>query len=163
MRYAILTATHLSSHDDQKSVIEKYSDGVIRHILWTKKPGAIFPLIEVIDAPEIIHLARATRRTYTHLILSNLQYVFPHDSGPIIKQCKHSWKIPTHDAFNVTATDYADMFLKFSDRLNRDPETWEMDRILCTKAGKLGHYACGWCNFHKQPILICGCRNRDSD
>lgn len=163
MRYALLKCVWLSSHDDQKAVIETYADGVTNYILRTVPPGEEFTIREdrVIHAPCLIHLQKSTRATYLSLILNNHIAAFPHDGGAIVKTNRkrgssHLWMIPPHKEATVIYVGEA----QFEAALGRFPENWELDRVNCPQAGSIGHYSCGWCPFHIQPTLMCGCRNR---
>lgn len=168
MRYALLQSQWLSCHDDQKAVVHRYADDVTNYILRTIPPGEDFCIREqrILHAPPLIHLQESTRATYISLILHNHAAAFPHDSGAIIRTSRkrgrhHLWMIPPHPPVGTSAAEYATTFLHVADAIGRDPQPWEMDRINCPKAGTIGHYACGWCTFHRQPILVCGCRYRE--
>lgn len=167
MRYALLTTSWLPTHDMQRSVVENYSDGVVRHTLQTQPPGEYFTYSQVMSAPGIIHLQPSTRRKYTALILENIIAVFPHDSGPIIRIEKGRPRIAS--VYAVAEHDPVDPIFhqhgrhEFESRMGRPPANWELDRINCPNAGQIGHYACGWCDFHSQPVIVCGCRVRNDD
>lgn len=167
MRYALLTCSWLSSHDDQKSVVATYAEEVTNYILRTVPPEDEFCTSEhrILNAPCLMGLQQSTRITYLGLILHNHIAAFPHDSGAIIKTSRKKgnqfvWAIPPHP--QVTAIKETDTF-RFKEALGRFPSSWELDRTNCPQAGTIGHYACGWCTFHRQPILICGCRQRAGD
>ena len=34
------------------------------------------------------------------------------------------------------------------------------ERIHCDKAGQVGHWHCGWCPLHDQPMFRCMCVHR---
>lgn len=46
---------------------------------------------------------------------------------------------------------------EFEKVTGRPPENDDLERATCDKAGEVGHFQCGMCQFHKQPRFICGC------
>lgn len=48
---------------------------------------------------------------------------------------------------------------KFKEATGREPENDDLERVNCEKAGKVGHWGCGWCEKHSGPRFECTCRN----
>lgn len=46
---------------------------------------------------------------------------------------------------------------QFRERLGRDPEDDDLERVNCESAGLIGHRRCGWCHTHKAPLFQCAC------
>lgn len=44
----------------------------------------------------------------------------------------------------------------FTEKVGRPPENDDLERCNCKDAGKLGHYACGWCKKCDLPVFMCG-------
>lgn len=164
MRYALFHL-YMNSHDEQKSVIDLYADDTTRHILRTIRPGQTFTLPQVEFAPCLSHLQRRTRMIYLGVILRNHIAAFPFDGGHIVLKDEstkpYTWMVPNHS--RVDPARWTIGASTFADRVGDWPEDWELEHVNCPFAGTIGHYACGWCDFHNQPILICGCRNRNDE
>lgn len=44
---------------------------------------------------------------------------------------------------------------EFTQKMGRQPEADDLDRVNCTQIGHVGHLACGWCDFCDAPAFQC--------
>ena len=47
---------------------------------------------------------------------------------------------------------------EFEAKTGRAPEQDDLDRVNCTKAGRLMHRHCGWCDDCEKPRFECFCK-----
>lgn len=47
---------------------------------------------------------------------------------------------------------------EFEVKTGRPPELDDLERVNCSKAGNFGHFCCGWCDDHDEPMFQCGCQ-----
>ena len=68
------------------------------------------------------------------------------------RMCAAVRTVIEHDKQFHTIT--ADEFLE---RFGVEPQQDDLHRATCDRAGTMGHWMCGVCDFHKQPRFVCGC------
>lgn len=65
-----------------------------------------------------------------------------------------AWKAHVADVLRgrtfLSRGEYAELF-------GHEPREDELQRVVCPKAGQLGHWACGVCLQHASPRFMCGC------
>lgn len=47
----------------------------------------------------------------------------------------------------------------FKEKTGRLPYKRDLKRVNCPWAGQIGHWSCGWCKKHDQPMFQCKCFN----
>ena len=48
---------------------------------------------------------------------------------------------------------------EFEHKTGYYPKHDDLERVNCEKAGKVGHWMCGWCKKCDLPVFQCPCEN----